>query len=270
VANKTKVTCQLCKKQFEQRIDLNRHQCIELHLKLLKKKKDTRKKKWREAHWKRKIDLSYIETTSLTQLSQNIADNLSFCVDGTQEDLKSYSREVKDYLNTELGQETQMEMFLKCSFPEFYDTLTTSNQPSSTQTKNKPKQGKTAPKESTSSQHILDDNHFIRKANSYFANGFYLSSSLANATSESLSSSNKSVPVLPSLSCNFCRLKCRKIADLIHHQREVHKFDLKTAFDEYNMNNRSTTNESHNWSTTNMQGKNKALFLSLSFLLLLP
>ena len=96
-------TCQMCKKQFDQRLDLSKHQCIELNLKLLKKEKDKRKKKWREAHWKRKIDLSYIETTSLTFLSQNIADNLSFCIDGTSEDLKSYSREVKDYLNTELG-----------------------------------------------------------------------------------------------------------------------------------------------------------------------
>jgi hypothetical protein len=78
-------TCQLCKKQFEQRVDLNKHQCIELNLKLFKKKKEIRKKKWREAHWKRIIDLSYIETTSLTQLSQNIADNLSFCIDGTNE-----------------------------------------------------------------------------------------------------------------------------------------------------------------------------------------
>lgn len=96
-------TCQLCKKQFEQRNELSKHQCIELNLKLLKKKKDMRKKKWREAHWKRKIDLSYIETTSLTSLSQNIADNLSFCIDGTSEDLKAYSKEVKDYLSTEIG-----------------------------------------------------------------------------------------------------------------------------------------------------------------------
>ncbi len=106
-------TCQLCKKQFDQRLELSRHQCIELSLKLLKKKKDMRKKKWREAHWKRKIDLSYIESTSLASVSQNIADNLSFCIDGTSEDLKAYSREVKDYLSTELGDETQTLMVLR-------------------------------------------------------------------------------------------------------------------------------------------------------------
>ena len=72
-----------------------------------------RKKKWREAHWKRKIDLSYIESTSLASVSQNIADNLSFCIDGTSEDLKAYSREVKDYLSTELGNETQTLMVLR-------------------------------------------------------------------------------------------------------------------------------------------------------------
>ena len=38
-------TCQMCKKQFEQRVDLSKHQCIELNLKLLKKKKEIRKKK---------------------------------------------------------------------------------------------------------------------------------------------------------------------------------------------------------------------------------
>ena len=60
--------------------------------------------KIRDAQWKRKIDLSYIETTSLTQLSQNIADNLSFCIDGTYTDLKAYSREVKFniYLTTHI------------------------------------------------------------------------------------------------------------------------------------------------------------------------
>ena len=248
--NKTKLTCQMCKKQFDQRIDLSRHQCIELHLKLLKKKKDMRKKKWREAHWKRKIDLSYIETTSLTQLSQNIADNLSFCVDGTQEDLKSYSREVKDYLNTELGQETQMQMFLKCSFPEFYESLSAAantaqtalsaaasgGKKSSSKTTGK---GQSSQNSSESSIHNLDDAYLIRKANSYFANCFYLPSSIASATNESNSSLNKSVAVLPSLSCKYCRLKVRKIADLIQHQREAHNFELKTAFDCYNTSART-------------------------------
>jgi len=106
-------TCQLCKKQFDQRFELSKHQCIEQSLKLLKKKKELRKKKWREAHWKRKIDLSYIETTSLTVLAQNVADNLSFCIDGTSEDLRAYSREVKDYLNTEVGSESQPHAALR-------------------------------------------------------------------------------------------------------------------------------------------------------------
>ena len=114
-------TCQMCKKQFEQRGDMLKHQCLEAALKLMRKKKEIRKKKWREAHWKRKIDLSYIESTSLTQLSKNIADNLSFCIDGTQEDLKAYSREVKDYLSSELGYETELEMLLKCCFSDFYN-----------------------------------------------------------------------------------------------------------------------------------------------------
>ena len=35
---------------------------------MLKKKKELRKKKWRDEHWKRKIDLSYVETTTLNNL----------------------------------------------------------------------------------------------------------------------------------------------------------------------------------------------------------
>ena len=116
-------TCQLCKKQFEQRVELSKHACIEWSLKVAKKKKELRKKKWREAHWKRKIDLSYIEATSLAKLSQNIADNLAFCIDGTHEDLRSYARECKDYLSTELGEETHAEMLLKCCLPELYEDL---------------------------------------------------------------------------------------------------------------------------------------------------
>lgn len=106
-------TCQLCKKQFDQRLELSKHQCIELNLKLLKKKMDMRKKKWREAHHKRKIDLSHIETTTLTHLSQNVADNLAFCIDGTSEDMKAYAKEVKDYLNTEMGTETHEAQTLR-------------------------------------------------------------------------------------------------------------------------------------------------------------
>lgn len=46
---KTKVfTCQMCKRQFEQRCDLNKHYCLEQALKLMRKKKEIRKKKWRE------------------------------------------------------------------------------------------------------------------------------------------------------------------------------------------------------------------------------
>ena len=85
-----KWTCRMCKKQFTQRNELNKHECVESKLKLYKKKEDMRKKKWKEAHWKRRIDLSYIETTSLVQLSQNIADNLSFCIDGTYQDIYGY------------------------------------------------------------------------------------------------------------------------------------------------------------------------------------
>lgn len=114
-------TCQMCKKQFDQRMDLSKHVCIEMSLRVLKKKKDVRKKKSREAHWKRKIDLSYIESTSLTHIAQNISDNLSFCIDGTNEDLKSYAREVKDYLSTELGSETSLQTFVKLCFPDLYD-----------------------------------------------------------------------------------------------------------------------------------------------------
>lgn len=82
-----------------------------------------------QAHWKRKIDLSYIESTSLTQVSRNIADNLSFCIDGTNEDLRAYSREVKDYLSSELGQETEIEMLVKCCFNDLYPSFTSNTHP---------------------------------------------------------------------------------------------------------------------------------------------
>ena len=163
-ASSTKTwTCQLCKKQFDQRIDLSKHQCIELHLKLLKKKKELRKKKLREAHWKRKIDLSYIETTSLTQLPQNIADNLGFCIDGTGEDMKAYTREVKDYLSTELGHETEMEMFLKCCFPEYAESQ---------------------------SQSETVDHSVLRKANSYFIECVYSGADASKSNKSGHSSSH--------------------------------------------------------------------------------
>lgn len=120
-------TCQMCKKQFDQRLDLSKHACIEMSLRALKKKKDVRKKRSRETHWKRKIDLSYIESTSLTHIAQNISDNLSFCIDGTNEDLKSYAREVKDYLSTELGSETGLQAFVKLCFPDLLDQFATYN-----------------------------------------------------------------------------------------------------------------------------------------------
>jgi hypothetical protein len=147
-------TCQLCKKQFDQRVDLSKHQCIEINLKILKKKKELRKKKLRETHWKRKIDLSYIETTSLTQLSANVADNLSYCIDGTYEDLKSYAREVKDYLSTELGNESSLQMMLKC-FPELGENVHGTNRSMTSL--------------SQSAQHQLVESNLIRKGNSYFS-----------------------------------------------------------------------------------------------------
>jgi hypothetical protein len=106
--------CGLCKRTFGARGDLSKHQCIEQLLKLMRKRKEIRKKKWREAHWKRKIDLSYIESTSLTHVAKNIADNLAYCVDGTLEDLRAYAREVKDYMNSELGGESELDMLIKC------------------------------------------------------------------------------------------------------------------------------------------------------------
>jgi hypothetical protein len=77
-----KFTCNLCKQRFDDRMSLSKHQRTELQLKLEKKKKETRKKKLRELHFKHKIDLSYIETTQLNNLTQQIADNLAFCIDG--------------------------------------------------------------------------------------------------------------------------------------------------------------------------------------------
>ena len=194
-------TCQMCKKQFEQRVELNKHQCVELHLKLLKKKKDMRKKKWREAHWKKKIDLSYIETTNLTQLSQNIADNLAFCIDGTQEDLRACSKEVKDYLGTELGGETAVQMFLKCCMPEMYERMMNAGGG-------------------------LSDANVLRKANAYFADGVY-----AESTAQGKRGSQPS-----SVSCRSCRAKFTKLADLVQHQRVNHRLGIKTACDRYETN----------------------------------
>jgi hypothetical protein len=236
-------TCQMCKKQFEQRIELSKHQCIELNLKLLKKKKDIRKKKWREAHWKRKIDLSYIETTSLTQLSQNIADNLSFCIDGTNEDLKAYSREVKDYINTEIRNESQMEMFLRCCFSDLQKKLGNS---------------------STSSASNIIDQNLISKANSYFVESVYQpakeiphtkttttnhTSSSSSKTSLLANNSNNTI----TFNCKSCRAKCRSLPELIQHQRENHKLEFKTTFDCYNHEvDEQNQNNCLNWVSSNM------------------
>jgi len=187
-------TCQLCKKQFDQRFELSKHQCIELSLKLLKKKKELRKKKWREAHWKRKIDLSYIETTSLTLLAQNVADNLSFCIDGTIEDLRAYSREVKDYLNTEIGEESQQNAALKGLglLDKCY----------------------------SSSKHSLES-VLQRKADSYFTDCVYNEPATTSASSTT------------SFQCKNCRTKKSSLNDLLQHQRECHGQDLKTTYDFY-------------------------------------
>jgi hypothetical protein len=209
-------TCQMCKKQFDQRADLSKHQCIELHLKILKKKKEIRKKKWRESHWKHKIDLSYIETTSLTSLSQNIADNLSYCIDGTQEDMRAYAREVKDYLNTELGNETQIQMFIETCLPELITKYHIE-------------------------AHQIDEKIF-KKAASYFINCYYL---------PTRTTTNNNILFC----CKNCRLKFKCLSDLIYHQRKYHFDDLisskkvQTTFDCFN-NEDSSNNDDHplvNW-----------------------
>lgn len=220
-------TCQMCKKQFDQRVDLNKHQCIELNLKLLKKKKEIRKKKWREAHWKRKIDLSYIETTSLTFISQNIADNLSFCIDGTSEDLKAYSREVKDYLNTELGHESQVQMTLRSL--NLYEKI--------------------VPKQITNIQGPLHtqvnqtlENCIQKKSDSYFVDAVHNDSTFTNqlvlknkATNGRGFSSNNATQSTANTGyqCKHCRAKCAKLNELIHHQRESHDANINTTYDFY-------------------------------------
>lgn len=224
-------TCQMCKKQFDQRVELSKHQCIELNLKLLKKKKEIRKKKWREAHWKRKIDLSYIETTTLTQLSQNIADNLSFCIDGTNEDLRAYSREVKDYLNTELGSETQVQMFLKCCFPDVLKKI----QPVHNQ--------------------FLDTN-LLSKSNSYFIDSVYA----PNKPHDNNNHKSKGIILnhnsnLLVFNCKNCKFKSRCMPELIQHQREVHNLVFKTTFDCFNYNSdtkveKESSDECVNWSSS--------------------
>ena len=92
--------CSWCKSQFTHRNSLYKHKCIDVSLKNLRKKKEANKKKQNQMHLKRRIDLSYIETTSLTHYSQFIADNLAFYIDGTKDDLIAYSREIKHSLWT--------------------------------------------------------------------------------------------------------------------------------------------------------------------------
>ncbi len=211
-------SCQMCKKQFEQRLDLQRHQCIEQTLKLLRKKKEIRKKKWREAHWKRKIDLSYIESTSLTQLSKNIADNLSFCIDGTQEDLRAFSREVKDYMNSEIGDETELEMLIRCCFVDYASQFTS------------------IPNAQENFHNFNDsfiDFNVLKRAQNYFVNH-----------------SNSSIADLK-FSCKTCKgIKFSKLIDLIQHHRNVHNLDLKTTFDQFMLTQQQNDTSSKN-STNN-------------------
>lgn len=226
-------TCQLCKKQFEQRFDLSKHQCIELNLKLLKKKKEIRKKKWREAHWKRKIDLSYIETTSLTLLSQNIADNLSFCIDGTNEDLKAYSREVKDYLNTDLGHETQTQMALRSL--HLYEKLV----PKQVQQFNNGQSAHTGQAVDVSIQ---------KKADTYFVDSVYNENACMNSLPNGNKTTNGRMSALSStnatqsgysVQCKNCRTKKHRLCDLVQHQRDSHQIDVKTTFDFYDKNSKA-------------------------------
>lgn len=244
-------TCQLCKKQFDQRIDLSKHQCIELHLKQLKKKKEIRKKKWREAHWKRKIDLSYIETTSLTQFSQIIADNLSFCIDGTSEDLRAYTREVKDYLNTELGDETQMQMLMKYCFPELNDRVIPPPPPSQSSAPNQNSQRALSNYQNSLAKFV--DTNVVRRANSYFIDCVHTASNDVHSLPPAITAANQqkvpgnrgashntntsnlvNLTALSMFQCKSCRVKCKKLSDLITHQRQVHGMQIKTTFDCYN------------------------------------
>lgn len=209
-------------------MELSKHQCIELNLKLLKKKKDMRKKKWREAHWKRKIDLSYIETTSLTAISQNIADNLSFCIDGTSEDLKAYSREVKDYLSTELGNETHTQMALKSL--SLYEKVV-------------PKQLLSNNQDPTQVNQAMETS-IQNKSDSYFVDSIYNESAclsslnILKTTSSSRATANNNILNNGTVStstfqCKNCRTKRPRLSELVQHQRDCHKNNLKTSFDFY-------------------------------------
>ena len=195
----------------------------ESNIRLAKKKKELRKKKWREAHWKRKIDLSYIEATSLAKLSQNIADNLAFCIDGTHEDLRSYARECKDYLSTELGEETHAEMLLKCCLPELYEDLMNESSAHAAH--------------HLHASQLLDAN-LASMANSYFAGASPL---FTDSISSAHTAHGKSTTTV--FDCDTCRFRCHKLADLVQHQRHVHKLVIPAVYDLYNKSCR-TSNKS--------------------------
>jgi len=202
---------------------LSKHQCNEQNLRILKKKKEIKKKRWRDIHWKRRMDLSHIETMSLNNITKNIADNLNFCIDGTYEDLNAFSREVKDYLNTDLGSETQVQMFLRCCFGDVYKKLG-----------------------SAPSALLNIDVNLISKANSYFVDSIYVptknfdqknSKLYGSSTFSSSSSTTPSTSRSLTFNCRNCRAKFNTMSELIHHQREIHKLNFKTTFDYFNNNN---------------------------------
>ena len=152
------------------------------------------------------------------QLSQNVADNLSFCVDGTHEDLKAYSREVKDYLNTELGKETQTQMVLKSL--SLYEKIV-------------PKQLQTSHHQNSQ----LIDLNVQKKADSYFLECLYNeNTNTTKPSTNSLRSNNSTANNTANnllFQCKNCRAKCRKINELIEHQREFHGLNWQTTYDIY-------------------------------------
>ena len=116
---------------------------------------------------------------------------------GTCEDLKSYTKEVKDYIQTELGQESDIHMFLKC-FPELYEKLAVKHSPN------------------------LDIN-LSRKANTYFTNCFYVPFKRDQSLTQ------------PLFHCKHCKGKLRSLFDLIQHQRTEHGVNFKAMFEMNNI-----------------------------------
>jgi hypothetical protein len=155
--------------------------------------------------------------------------------------LKACAREVKDYINTELGNESHTQMFLRNFFPDVYKKLATS----------------------PSALANLDTN-LISKANSYFVDSIYVPSK--NTASQQLpvnksaltklnnSSANTNSSML--FSCKNCRVKSRTLTDLVQHQRDHHKLEFKTTYDFYNDAAASISQEEErnclNWFSSNM------------------